>query len=142
MYRFMLEVEAMKIVFLCVQNSARSQIAEGWGRQLAPDGVEVFSAGSAPAFVRPDAIAVMAEVGIDLTGHTSKSMDDVPIADADVVITLCADEICPVVPGVRHLHWPIADPAHRGLDAFRAARDEIRGRIEELLDLDAERLQE
>ncbi len=120
----------MKIVFLCVQNSARSQIAEGWGRRLAPDGVDVYSAGSSPAFVRPDAIEVMAEVGIDLATHTSKGLDDVPVGDADYVITLCADEVCPVAPGVKHLHWPIEDPAHRGIDAFRTAREQIRGRIE------------
>ena len=131
----------MKVVFLCVQNSARSQIAEGWGRHFAPPGTEVYSAGSSPAFVRPDAIAAMAEGGIDLTSHTSKGLDDVPLDDADFVITLCADEVCPVVPGANHLHWPIDDPAHKGVDVFRQARDEIRGRIERLFDLDAEGLQ-
>ncbi|MCP4869999.1 MAG: arsenate reductase ArsC [Proteobacteria bacterium] len=131
----------MKVVFLCVQNSARSQIAEGWGRHFAPAGSEVYSAGSSPAFVRLNAIAAMAEVGIDLTTHTSKGLDDVPLADADYVITLCADEVCPVVLGANHLHWPIADPAHQGIEAFRAARDEIRDRIRGLFDLDAEGLQ-
>lgn len=122
----------MKIVFLCVQNSARSQMAEGWGRHLAPDGVEVYSAGSSPAFVRPDAVAVMAEVGIDLSTHTSKGLDDVPLEPGTTVVTLCADEVCPVVPGLRRLHWPIEDPAHKGPDAFRAARDEIETRIQAL----------
>jgi arsenate reductase len=122
------------VVFLCVQNSARSQMAEGWGRHLAPAGVEVCSAGSAPASVRPDAIAVMAEVGIDLTDHSSKGLAEVAITGADVIITLCADEICPAVPGARRLHWPIEDPAGRGLDAFRSARDELRSRVEGLFD--------
>jgi len=119
----------MKIVFLCVQNSARSQIAEGWGRELAPPGVTVYSAGSSPSHVRPDAIAVMSEAGVDLSKHRSQGLDEVPIDEADWIITLCAEEFCPVVPGARHLHWPIPDPAGRGLDAFRTARDTIRERV-------------
>lgn len=120
----------MKLLFLCVQNSARSQIAEGWGRHLAPEGVEVHSAGSSPSHVRPDAVTVMTEAGVDLSAHTSKGLDDVPTDQADFVITLCAEEFCPMVPGAKHLHWPIPDPAGRGLDAFREARDDIRGRVE------------
>ncbi len=123
----------MRLLFLCVQNSARSHMAEGWARHLAPAGVEVFSAGSSPAFVRGDAITVMAEVGIDLSEHRSKSIDEVSLASTNLVVTLCADEVCPTLPGARHLHWPIADPAGRGLPAFRAARDDLGARIRELL---------
>jgi arsenate reductase (thioredoxin) len=124
------------LIFLCVQNSARSQIAEGLARALAPEGVEVYSAGSAPSHVRPQAIAVMKEEGIDLSTHTSDGLDDVPLEQADYIITLCAEEFCPVVPGSRSLHWPIPDPANHDepwdeqLARFRGARDEIRARIE------------
>lgn len=126
----------MILIFLCVQNSARSQMAEGIARALAPAGVEVYSAGSAPSHVRPQAIAVMGEVGIDLSAHTSQGLGDVPLDQASYVITLCAEEFCPVVPGAKTLHWPIPDPANHDeppeaqLARFRSARDEITGRIE------------
>ena len=124
----------MKILFLCVQNSARSQMAEGWGRALAPPGTQVFSAGSSPLHVRPQAIEVMAEVGIDIRSHTSQGLDEVPLGEMDCAITLCAEEVCPVVVGLKHHHWPIPDPAGDGktLADFRAARDEIRRRVDEL----------
>jgi arsenate reductase (thioredoxin) len=127
-----------KVLFLCVANSARSQMAEGLGRQLLGPEVEVQSAGSEPATVNPYAIEAMREVGIDITTHHSKSVDSVDAASVDVVITLCADEVCPVLPGhVRRLHWPIPDPASNDprispeqmRDRFRSAREQIRGRI-------------
>ncbi len=125
----------MIVIFLCVQNSARSQMAEGIARAIAPEGVEVYSAGSAPSLVRPQAIAVMAEDGIDLSVHLSQGLDEVPVDRADVIITLCAEEFCPVVPGAEALHWPIPDPAGHDeawedqLVRFRVARDEIRRRL-------------
>ena len=130
----------MNILFLCVANSARSQIAEGWGRHLATGlapGTRIYSAGSDPAFVRPQAIAVMKEAGVDLSKHHSKRIGDVPVRKMDVVITLCPEEVCPVLPGhIRHLHWPIDDPAgfeseseEQQLERFRVARDEIKKRI-------------
>lgn len=127
-----------KILFLCVANSARSQMAEGLARHMLGSDVEVLSAGSQPSKVNPYAIEAMQEVGIDISGHHSKSVDDVNAATVDVVITLCADEVCPVLPGrVRRLHWPIPDPAthdpsvspEQMRDRFRSAREEIRGRI-------------
>jgi arsenate reductase (thioredoxin) len=127
-----------KVLFLCVANSARSQMAEGLGRQLLGANVEVQSAGSQPSKVNPYATEAMKEVGIDITTHHSKSVDDVDAASVDVVITLCADEVCPVLPGrVRRLHWPIPDPAssdpsispEQMRDRFRSAREEIRKRI-------------
>jgi arsenate reductase (thioredoxin) len=127
-----------KILFLCVANSARSQMAEGLARYTLGSAVEVVSAGSQPSKVNPYAIEAMQEIGIDISGHHSKSVDDVDVSTVDVVITLCADEVCPILPGrVRRLHWPIPDPATNDPTVspeqmrarFRFAREEIRGRI-------------
>ena len=122
----------MKIVFLCVANSARSQMAEGLARALARPSVEVLSAGSQPSIVNPFAIQAMSEIGIDISKHFSKSVSEIEFDDVDVVITLCADEVCPVFVGsARRLHWPFRDPASLGesdsgrLAAFREVRDEI-----------------
>ncbi|MEJ7603292.1 MAG: arsenate reductase ArsC [Kofleriaceae bacterium] len=127
------------ILFLCVANSARSQIAEGLARSILGSAAVVTSAGSKPSRVNPYAIEVMREVGIDLGSHRSKSVDDIDPATIDVVVTLCAEEVCPVVLGtVRRLHWPIPDPASEDpaldrdalLARFRAARAAIRGKLE------------
>jgi len=127
-----------KILFLCVANSARSQMAEGLARRQFGADTEVLSAGSRPSKVNPYAIEAMAEIGIDIRDHHSKSVDEVDAGSADLVITLCADEVCPVLPGrVKRLHWPIPDPASDdpNLSAdemrvrFRTARDDIRARI-------------
>jgi len=126
------------LVFLCVANSARSQMAEGLARSLFGGLVRVQSAGSQPSRVNPHAVAAMREVGIDLTGHHSKSVDDIDPAGVDAVITLCAEEVCPVWPGkLARIHWPLADPASSDPDLpaetllarFRAARDELRARL-------------
>jgi arsenate reductase len=133
-----------KILFLCVANSARSQMAEGLARRQFAAGTEVLSAGSRPSKVNPYAIEAMAEIGIDIRDHHSKSVDDVNASSADLVITLCADEVCPVLPGrVKRLHWPIPDPAsddpNLGTEEmrarFRTARDDIRVRIADLAKL-------
>lgn len=128
------------ILFLCVANSARSQMAEGLARRLAPPGIQVYSAGSEPGSVNPLAVRAMAEIGVDISGHRSKSVDEIPVDRVDVVVTLCAEEVCPVFPGpVRRLHWPVDDPARAGgseaerLEAFRRTRDEIARRLEEWL---------
>jgi arsenate reductase len=132
-------VSGKTVVFLCVANSSRSQMAEGLARARAPEGWRFYSAGSQPATVHPLAIKAMREIGIDIGGQRSKGLDQVPLEEADVIVTLCAEEVCPVVPGAVHrLHWPIPDPAAvRGsettrLAAFRAARDEIARRLETL----------
>jgi arsenate reductase len=124
------------VLFLCVANSARSQMAEGYARAYAPPGVEVWSAGSEPRQLNPLAVAVMAEEGIDLSGHRSKGVGEVPPARIGTVVTLCAEEVCPTFPRpVRRLHWPLPDPAAADGDdagrraAFRAVRDEIRARV-------------
>jgi arsenate reductase (thioredoxin) len=126
------------ILFLCVANSARSQMAEGLARQMLEPGVTVLSAGSAPASVNPYAVEAMAELGIDISGQHSKSVEDIDIGTLDLVVTLCAEEVCPVLPGrVRRLHWPIPDPASNDVsispaamcERFRTARDQIRSRL-------------
>jgi len=124
------------VLFLCVANSARSQLAEGIARALAPAGVTVWSAGSQPTRVRPEAIAVLAEIGIDISQHRSKSVSEIPADQVDTVITLCGEEECPVFLGkARRLHWGLPDPAGVGgseadrADAFRRTRDELRRRL-------------
>lgn len=130
-----------RILFLCVANSARSQMAEGLARRTFGNRAEVLSAGSQPATVNPYAIEAMAEVGIDISQHRSKSVDEIDVTALDLVITLCAEEVCPILPGsVRRLHWPIPDPAVKDgslpteemRTRFRSARDAIRGRLASL----------
>ena len=124
------------LLFLCVANSARSQMAEGLARARFGGRVRVASAGSAPAAVHPLAAAALREVGIDAGGQRSKSVDSIAPGSVDVVVTLCAEEVCPAFPGAaRRLHWPLPDPAGAAgpdaerLDRFRAARDEIARRL-------------
>jgi arsenate reductase len=137
----MSDPRATGILFLCVANSARSQMAEGLGRMIFGDRVHVQSAGSEPSAVNPYAVEVMRELGVDLATHRSKSVQTIDPATVDTVITLCAEEVCPAFLGrARRLHWPIPDPATRDpsipreelLTRFRTARDQIRGRLEEL----------
>lgn len=127
-----------RILFLCVANSARSQMAEGLARQLFGSEVEVLSAGSQPSRLNPLAVVAMAELGIDIGSHHSKAVDSLDAASFDLVVTLCADEVCPILPGaVQRLYWPISDPAgvdpavdrEQALAAFRTARDQIRERL-------------
>ncbi len=127
------------ILFLCVANSARSQMAEGIARSLAPRGVKISSAGSSPASVHLQAIRVLKEIGIDISGHRSKGLDSIDAASVDAVITLCAEEVCPVFLGKAHrIHWGLPDPAvvtgmeETRLDAFRSVRDELLHRLKVL----------
>ena len=130
------------ILFLCVANSARSQMAEGLALDMFGRSIEVMSAGSAPTGVNPSAVQVMAENGIDISAHSSKSVDDIDLAAIDLIITLCADEVCPVVPTrVKRLHWPLSDPVpklsknhpnltkNQLLVRFRTTRDDILARL-------------
>jgi protein-tyrosine-phosphatase len=124
------------VLFLCVANSARSQMAEGIARALAPPDTHIWSAGSNPASVRPEAVRVLQEIGIDISGFRSKSTAEIPASEVGTVITLCAQEQCPVFPGpVRRLHWQLPDPAAADgpeaerLSAFREVRDELLRRI-------------
>lgn len=127
------------ILFLCVANSARSQMAEGLARARFGPQVRIASAGSAPSRVNPFAIQAMAELGIDLSTHTSTPVTDVDPAQVDLVITLCAEEVCPVfLSDAPRLHWPLEDPDRRNevltdderLHHFRVTRDQIRDRID------------
>jgi arsenate reductase len=124
------------ILFLCVANSARSQMAEGIARSLAPAHVRIWSAGSHPTRVRPEAVAVLREIGIDISEYRSKSVSEIPLDGIDAVITLCAEEECPIFASkARRLHWGLPDPgAFQGseedrLSVFRRTRDELRRRI-------------
>lgn len=129
------------ILFLCVANSARSQMAEGLARHLFGDAVRVQSAGSEPSRVNPFAIKAMAELGIDLGTHSSKSGQTIDPNGVDLVITLCAEEVCPVfLSRAPRMHWPLQDPDRKHEDLtdeerlqhFRVARDQIRARVEVL----------
>jgi len=141
------EAEALRnlrprhILFLCVANSARSQMAEGIARSLAPPGVNVSSAGSSPAPVRPQAIQVLKEIVIDISGHRSKGIDSIDAGSVDAVVTLCAEEVCPVFLGKAHrVHWGLPDPAavvgneEARLNAFRSVRDELLRRLKVLFE--------
>lgn len=130
----------MNILFLCVANSARSQLAEGLARTLLGAKANVQSAGSVPSGqVNPLAVEAMREIGIDISSHTSKSIDDLDaefLDKLDYVVTLCTEEVCPVLPGnAKKMHWPNPDPAgvegsrDRQLAAFRTTRDAIAAQI-------------
>ena len=124
------------VLFLCVANAARSQMAEALARSLYGDRVSVQSAGSMATRVHEDAVAAMKDRGIDISAARSKSVDTIDPASVDIVITLCAEEVCPIWPGrIERLHWPLPDPAAPGADRlqrFRATRDEIERRLIEL----------
>ncbi len=124
------------LLFLCVANSARSQMAEGIARSLAPADVKVWSAGSKPTQVRPQSIAVLKEIGIDISSQRSKAISEIPSPEVDTVVTLCDEEECPIFLGqATRLHWCLPDPAESQgdnkarLDAFRLTRDELRRRL-------------
>ena len=128
-----------RVLFLCTHNSARSQMAEGLLRNLAADRFEVFSAGTEATRVRPEAISVMAEIGVNISSQASETLERYLGATLDLVITVCddANEACPVFPGAtERLHWSFPDPSkatggyEERLHTFRNVRDEIRARIE------------
>jgi len=122
------------VLFVCVHNAGRSQMAAGFLRELGGDAVTVLSAGSLPAEqLNPTAVAAMAEVGIDIAGEQPKVITDEAVQRADVVVTMgCGDE-CPYFPGTRYEDWPLDDPAGLPLEQVRPIRDELRRRVEELL---------
>jgi arsenate reductase (thioredoxin) len=123
------------VLFLCVHNAGRSQMAAGFLRHLGGDGVRVLSAGSEPADrVNPAAIEAMAEVGIDISANTPQVWTDATLEATDVVVTMGCGDACPVLPGKRYLDWPLEDPAGKGVAAVRPIRDRIRERVEGLLD--------
>jgi arsenate reductase len=122
------------VLFVCVHNAGRSQMAAGWLQHLAGDRVQVLSAGSAPAdSINPMAVQAMAEEGIDIAGEQPKVLTTESVQESDVVITMgCGDE-CPFFPGKRYEDWALEDPAGQGIEAVRPIRDEIRARVEALI---------
>ncbi len=122
------------VLFVCVHNAGRSQMAAGWLRHLAGDTVEVRSAGSEPASqINPVAVEAMREVGIDITGNLPRKLDYETAEASDVLITMGCGDVCPVFPGKRYLDWKLDDPAGQGIDAVRPIRDAIKARVEQLL---------
>ncbi len=130
----------MKLLFMCVANSARSQLAEGLAKEIFGDSAQIESAGSNPSRVNPLAIESLKEVGIDISSHYSKTVDQISpkfLVDLDYVITLCAEEVCPVlISRAKKLHWPHADPAGQShlshseqLKRFSETRDAIRAKL-------------
>ncbi len=133
-----MEAKKPSVLFLCVANSARSQLAEGIARNYFGESVRVQSAGSNPSRLNPIAMEVMREIGVDISAQYSKSVDDIELSGLDLVITLCAEEVCPILPiKVTKLHWGMNDPAGGGtheeqLARFRVVRDALMGRVPEL----------
>ena len=122
------------VLFVCVHNAGRSQMAAGFLRELGGDRVEVLSAGSAPKDqINPVAVEAMAEEGIDIAGQQPKVLTVEAVKESDVVITMGCGDACPIFPGKRYEDWELEDPAGQGIDAVRRIRDDIRGRIETLL---------
>lgn len=127
--------EKPSVLFVCVHNAGRSQMAAGWLRHLAGDAVEVRSAGSEPADqINPAAVEAMREVGIDITSQNPKKLDWDTAQASDVIVTMGCGDACPIFPGKRYEDWKLDDPAGLGVDAVRPIRDEIRARVETLLD--------
>ncbi|MFC4371810.1 arsenate reductase ArsC [Citricoccus nitrophenolicus] len=122
------------VLFVCVHNAGRSQMAAAYLQHLAGDRIEVRSAGSQPAdTVNPAAVHAMAEEGIDISAHRPKVLSTQAVKDSDVVITMGCGDTCPIFPGKRYEDWQLEDPAGQGVDAVRPIRDEIRARIELLI---------
>jgi arsenate reductase len=122
------------VLFVCVHNAGRSQMAAGWLRHLAGDTVEVRSAGSAPGkAINPAAVEAMAEVGIDITDQTPRKLDWETAESSDVIITMGCGDACPAFPGKRYEDWKLEDPAGKGVESVRPIRDAIKVRIEALL---------
>jgi arsenate reductase (thioredoxin) len=123
------------VLFVCVHNAGRSQMAAGWLRHLAGDAVEVRSAGSAPADqINPAAVEAMREVGVDITDQTPTKLEYTTAQSSDVIITMGCGDACPVFPGTRYEDWVLDDPAGLGVAAVRPIRDEIGRRVRQLVD--------
>ena len=122
------------VLFVCVHNAGRSQMAAGFLAQLSGGVVEVRSAGSLPGNeVNPSAVAAMAEVGVDISGQSPKVLTADAVQASDVVITMGCGDACPIFPGKRYLDWDLDDPAGKGVEAVRPIRDEIKTRVQALL---------
>jgi protein-tyrosine-phosphatase len=130
----MAEKRKTSVLFVCIENSCRSQMAEGFARALGGDKFEVYSAGSRPSgVVNPEAIAAMKEVRIDISRQCSKGFKDLPRQDLDYVVTMGCQDVCPFFPAKQELAWDIPDPKGRGAEFFRMVRDQIKSQVAQLL---------
>ena len=126
--------ETPAVLFVCIHNAGRSQMAAGYLRELAGDRVRVLSAGSEPAeLINPIAVAAMAEEGIDITAHAPRILTTDDVRESDVVITMGCGDACPIFPGKRYEDWELDDPAGQGIETVRGIRDDIRSRVERLV---------
>ena len=122
------------VLFVCIHNTGRSQMAAGFLRELGGDAIEVRSAGSYPGpHVNPAAVEAMAEVGIDISNQSPKILTSGAVETSDVVITMGCGDACPIFPGISYRNWELDDPAGQGIDAVRPIRDEIRTRVQALI---------
>jgi arsenate reductase (thioredoxin) len=127
-------VSKPSVLFVCVHNAGRSQMAAGWLRHLAGDSVEVRSAGSAPRDqINPVAVEAMREVGIDITGAVPQRLETDTVRESDVIVTMGCGDACPIFPGKRYEDWELTDPAGQPIEVVRQVRDEIRSRVEQLV---------
>ncbi len=128
------ELDRPAVLFLCVHNAGRSQMAAGWLRHLAGDRIDAFSGGSDPGSeTNPAAVEAMAEVGIDIAGEHPKPWTNEIARAADVIVTMGCGDACPVLPGKRYEDWELTDPAGQPIEVVRAVRDDIRSRVESLI---------
>lgn len=133
-YHLIMSTEKPSVLFVCVHNAGRSQMAAGYLRALGGDNVEVRSAGSEPKDrINPVAIEAMAEEGIDITGNMPKILTVDAVKESDVVITMGCGDACPIFPGKRYEDWELVDPAGKDIETVRRVRDDIRSRVEALL---------
>ena len=122
------------VLFVCVENSCRSQMAEGFARNFGEGIIEAYSAGSRPSGkINPEAIRVMQELGIDISSQNSKGFDQLPVKEFDYVVTLGCQDVCPFVPAKQHIDWSIADPKEKDVKFFRKVRDDIADKVKELI---------
>ena len=129
-----MSIKRASVLFVCVHNAGRSQMASGYLQHFAGDWVEVRSAGSAPAdSINPAVVLVMKEEGIDLSSQRPKILTDEAVEASDVVITMGCGDVCPLYPGKRYLDWNLDDPAGQGIDAIRPIRDQIKSLVKELI---------
>jgi protein-tyrosine-phosphatase len=125
-----------RVLFVCIENSCRSQMAEGFAKHLGEDAIEAYSAGSRPSgIVNPKAIAAMKDAGTDISSHYSKGFDSLPDCEWDAVVTMGCGDACPFIPAKRRIDWDLPDPAKMPQEDFNKVRDDIENRVKELIEI-------